>query len=423
MPDRSGPREHDERTRPHLRTRARAAAALLAAGGLALTLTACTGGAEGSTGTAGADPSVPSAPAATVSAGQSDCGVGWAGGAAGTWRFDAKNTSTGGMDVVVADAAADMTTAREYLELEAIGPAASAGGDVTLASGSYRVVCIQADEEPVLGPIVHVTGALAAGTTATPGIVPITQADLVPAVKTYEAWVGAHLATLSHRVRALDNDVARGDLTAARRDWLTAHSTYGTLGGAYDAFGDLGDAIDGLPTSGSTALGDTGLTGFRRIEALLWAHRPAGAVRPMTRRLVKDVAALRAGFTTAQVDPTDLGIRAHEILEDAVQVQLAGEADGASGTALAEIQAGVTGTRQALAALRPLLTARGVDLTGVDGALATLARTLRGYDHDGRWTARTDLSTAQREQLDVEVDTCVERLATVAALADPRRAL
>ncbi|MFC8733016.1 imelysin family protein [Luteimicrobium sp. NPDC057192] len=420
MPDRSGPTEHHQRGGSGHRARGRTAGVLVVAGGLALGLTGCTG----STGSA-ADAAAPSPTglAAAVSAGQSDCGVGWSGGTAGTWRIDATNTSTGGMDVVVADAATDMTRAREYLELEAIGPGAGAGGEVTLGPGSYRVVCVQADEEPVLGPVVRVTGTLPAGTTATPGIVPVTQADLVPAAKVYETWVAAHLATLSRQVRALDDDVARGDLEGARRDWLTAHTTYGTLGGAYDAFGDLGDAIDGFPATGSTALTDHDLTGFRRIEALLWAGRPASAVRPVTRALVTDVATLRSDFPAAQVDPMDLGIRAHEILEDAVQVQLSGAADGPSGTALAEIEAGVVGTRQPLGALRPLLKERGVDLTDVDAALATLERTLRGYDHDGRWTPRTDLTTAQRERLDAEVDTCVEHLATVAALADPRRAL
>jgi iron uptake system component EfeO len=419
MPDRSGPSEHQQRRRSRRPARRWSAPALVVASGVTLGLSACTGG---SGAPADAAPS-PTGLVAAVSAGQSDCGAGWSGGTAGTWRIDATNTSTGGMDVVVADAATDMTRAREYLELEAIGPGGAAGGEVTLGPGSYRVVCVQADEEPVLGPVVRVTGALPAGTTATPGIVPITQADLVPAVKHYESWVAAHLALLSRQVRTLDDDVARGDLAAARRDWLTAHSTYGTLGGAYDAFGDLGDAIDGLPATGSTALTDHDLTGFRRAEALLWAGRPASAVRPVTRALVRDVAALRSGFPTAQVDPTDLGIRAHEILEDAVQVQLSGAADGPSGTTLAEVRAGVVGTGAPLDALRPLLKARGVDLSDVDDALATLDHTLQGYDHDGRWTPRTDLTTAQRERLDAEVDTCVERLATVAALADPRRAL
>ncbi|MGC5167671.1 imelysin family protein [Luteimicrobium sp. DT211] len=399
----------------------RATAAAVGLGLATLGLAGCT--ASGADGTG--SPTTPSdgVRSAAVHAGQSDCGAGWTGGPAGTWRLDATNTSTGGMDVAVAEAVPDMTRAHEYLELEALGPGAAAAAEVTLAAGSYRVVCVQADEEPVLGPVVRVTGTLPAGTAATPGIVPITQADLVPAVKTYEAWVGAHLATLAREVGTLDDDVARGDLRAARRDWLTAHTTYGTLGGAYDAFGDLGDAIDGLPATGTSALADSGLTGFRRAEALLWAGRPASAVRPVTRGLVKEVAALRADFPAAQVDPVDLGIRAHEILEDAVQVQLTGAADGASATTLAEVEAAVTGTREPLTALRPLLKARGVDLTDVDDALDTLERTVRGYDHDGRWTARTDLTTAQRERLDAEADACVERLAAVAALTDPRRAL
>jgi iron uptake system component EfeO len=356
-----------------------------------------------------------------VQAGLQGCGSGWSGGAAGTWSFHVTNTSVGGMDVYLADSSTDPATARVFLELEAVGAGASADGSVTLAGGRYRFVCLPADEDPVLGPVQRVAGGAVAG--ATPGIVPITQADLVPPTQAYEAWVASHLAVLAKQVRALDADVARGDLARARTAWLTAHSTYGTLGGAYDAFGELGDAIDGLPAPGRTALDDTGLTGFRRVEALLWSHRPASVVRPVTRGLVKDVDRLRATFGAAQIDPTDLGIRAHEILEDTLQVDLRGVADGASGTTLAEAAANVRGARRPLAALRPLLTARGVDLGPVDASLDSLAATLAGYDHGGRWTPRPDLTTSEREHLDAQVDEAVELLANVAALTDPRRAL
>ena len=36
-----------------------------------------------------------------------------------------------------------------------------------------------------------------------------------------------------------------GRLAAAKRDWLTAHLQYETLGAAYDAFGNFDDEIDG----------------------------------------------------------------------------------------------------------------------------------------------------------------------------------
>lgn len=375
------------------------------------------------TPTAGATAGTVTANARDVAAtvGTDTCGTGWTGGTAGAWTFHMTNTSVGGMDVAVADAADDMTTAREYVELEALGAGATADATVTLAAGRYRVVCLPADADPVLGPVVTVTGTLDG--TATPGVVPLTYADLVPATRTYEQWVSKHLETLARQVRTLDDDVRDGDRAAARRDWLTAHTTYGTLGGAYGAFGDLGDAIDGLPPTGTTALADTDLTGFRRAEALLWSGRPVADARPVTRRLVRNVADLRKQFASAQLDPTDLGIRAHEILEDALQVQLRGVADGASGTTLAEVAAAVVGARQPLGALRPLLTARGVDLAPDDDALDAVAQTVRTFRHDGRWTPLDHLTTAQRERLDAAVDAAVETLADVAALTDPRRAL
>ncbi|MFP3381859.1 imelysin family protein, partial [Bacillus sp. SIMBA_069] len=76
--------------------------------------------------------------------------------------------------------------------------------------------------------------------------VPVTRNDLIPAAKTYAAWVSARIPVLRTQVSAVAADAEEGDLSAARRDWLTAHTTYETLGAAYGAFGDLGDQLDGL---------------------------------------------------------------------------------------------------------------------------------------------------------------------------------
>jgi iron uptake system component EfeO len=389
--------------------------------------------------------------AIAVNAGISGCGTGWSHGTAGRLRFEVRNTSIAGMEVYLQAAgavaeqtapaastlAADAMATRPaspqptsggassaqpvYLDLESIGASATVRGDVTLAAGRYRFVCLPADEDPIAGPIVTVTGA-AHVANATPGIVPVTQNDLIPAAKRYGAWIESRLPVLQREAAALEADVASADLQKARTDWLAAHLEYESLGAAYGAFGEADTAINGMPASGRTALDDPHLTGFHKIEALLWSGAGASELAPFTKRHVADVGDLRTDFPHARVDPLDIGLRAHEILENALQFELTGAADAGSHTDLATVDANLTGTERALAPLRGILTSRYPDLGTTDAALAasrTLVESFRGTS--GTWTPVQRLTTAQRERVDAQIDRTVELLAPIAAICDVRR--
>jgi iron uptake system component EfeO len=354
-----------------------------------------------------------------VQAGADACGRGWQHAKAGTQHFTVVNGGVGGTEVELQQP----SSKRIFLDIESLGAGASVASSVTLAAGSYRFVCLAADENPAYGPAVVVPdGPIAA--PLTPGIVPISRNELIGAAKAYEAWIAGRVPTLTAQVARLERDVAGRRLPAARRDWLVARRTYRTLGGAYDAFGDLGDAIDGTPAAGRTAGTDPHLEGFQRIEALLWAAHPsAAAVEPHTKRLVSAVADLRAKLPTLQVDPADVGLRAHEILENGLQLDLTGRTDAGSGTTLASLDAEVTGTEAALRPLRPILAAHNQSLTDVDRWLARTRALIDRHERHGSWTPVGALSRADRERLDATVGQTVEVLARVAVLCDPRRDL
>ncbi len=122
------------------------------------------------------------------------------------------------------------------------------------------------------------------------------------------------------------------------------------------------------------------------------------------------------------MDPADLGLRAHEILENTVQFELTGRTDYGSGTNLATARANLDGTRVLLGRLRPLLTSRD---TGpgrarlVAGPHPARARQPPTTTATGRRLDR--LARAQREQVNADLGELVERLADVAALCDVRR--
>lgn len=347
-----------------------------------------------------------------VTAGLDDCGQGWGSGgtaSGGTADFDVENTTVGGIEVYLQA----VDTQKVYLDLESIGAGAHAHARVTLGSGRYRFVCLPADADPVRGPTVAV-GPAPKGSALTPGIVPVTRIDLIPAAQAYGGWVASRLPALRQQAAAVAADAEEGDLSAARRDWLTAHTTYETLGAAYGAFGDIGDAIDGLPGHG--------LTGFHAVEAALFTAGSASAAVGPAQQLVADIDRLIAAFPSAQIDPGDMGLRAHEIVEDALRDVLAGAADAGSGTELATIDANLTGASQALAPLHDILASRYPDLAATQQSIAATQKLVEGFrGADGTWTRLSAATTVQRERVDAALSETAELLAPVAAICDPRR--
>ena len=166
--------------------------------------------------------------------------------------------------------------------------------------------------------------------------------DLIPYAKRYQAYAEAGLKVLARETSVLAADVRANDLTAAKRDWLTAHLQYQTLGAAYGTFGDYDDEIDGR--ADVTGVNSPQWTGFYRLEYGLWhgqsghgaraGRRDARQERERAARLVAD-----AGDTAG---PTS-GLRTHEILENALQFQLTGHDDYGSGTTLATTLANLAG--------------------------------------------------------------------------------
>jgi iron uptake system component EfeO len=353
-----------------------------------------------------------------VTAGISGCGRGWSDPAAGTQTFDVTNTSIAGMEVYLESVASGDV----YLDLEALGAGSTTRGRAIIPAGRYRFVCLPADEDPIAGPTVTVTGVRRVA-DATPGIPPVTENDLIPASKQYGAWIESRLPVLQADVDALADDVASGDLGKAKADWLTGHLEYESLGAAYGAFGDADEAINGMPASGRTALDDPGLTGFHKLEALLWSGAPAAEIAPFADRLSADVAGLRANFPNVRIDPLDIGLRAHEILENALQFELTGAADAGSHTNLATVDANLNGSAEALAPLRGILKPRYPQLAKTEASIAAAQQLVESYRAaDGTWTPLQSLTTAQREALDARIDATVELLAPVAAICDVRRA-
>jgi iron uptake system component EfeO len=121
------------------------------------------------------------------------------------------------------------------------------------------------------------------------------------------------------------------------------------------------------------------------------------------------------------MDPAQLGLRAHEILENTVQFELTGRTDYGSGSNLATARANLDGTHEVLSRLEPVLATRYAGLADLHKQLDRARQTLDGFRHGGSWTPLDRLGRTRREDVNAVLGDLVERLASVATLCDPRR--
>ncbi|MHC3472711.1 EfeM/EfeO family lipoprotein [Streptomyces sp. 7R007] len=351
-------------------------------------------------------------PHTAVEVSASHCGRGWTRPVSGVQVFDLRNTSDGAAEVYLEDPRSQAV----YGEVEDVGPGTTRQLTVRLGKGAYAFKCVPDDADAVTGPTVRV----AAG-RAGPAAAPVTEHDLIPPSLAYQKWVGGGLAEVVRLTARLRDAIDRGDLAAARSAWLPAHLEYERLGAAYDAFGDADGQINATDAGLPDGVRDKGFTGFHRVEYGLWHGESATSLKAPAAALVKAVTGLRDSWAQTRMDPAQLGLRAHEILENTVQFELTGRTDYGSGSNLATARANLDGTRQVLSRLRPLLTGRYAGLPGLNREVDRAAHTLDGLRHDGAWPPLDRLSRTRREDVNAVLGDLVERLASVATLCDPRR--
>ncbi|WP_290056649.1 EfeM/EfeO family lipoprotein [Amycolatopsis solani] len=350
-----------------------------------------------------------------IAVSRSACGAGWSEPKPGPQTFRLHNTGSVTAEVDLIDPATGVI----YGEVEGLGPDTTRPLQVNLGNGSYAFRCLPEDSGAIVGPAVRVSG----GAERTgPGVAPVTHNDLLGPLKAYQQHVATGLGELVANTAALKDAVHGGDRAAGEAAWLTAHLTYERLGAAYDAFGDSDGALNGTADGLPAGPADPGFTGFHRLEQGLWHGEDLGALAAVADRLDTDARALQASFGDSQVDGNDLGLRAHEIMENTLQFELTGRTDYGSGTNLATARANLDGTRAVLDVLRPLLAPRYPELSKVDSWLTRTQSALDAAHHpDGSWTPLKQLSQLQRQKLNADVGELTELLAPIAAIAEPRR--
>jgi len=383
-------------------------------------LSGCTGGEYATTQSS---EGTPAETAVTVSPGA--CGHGWQSGRTGLHTFLLHNISAGAADVylinpLVGSLDSDSVSAPVFAEVERLGPGTTAPMQVDIGSGAYAFECDIQHYGTSIGPIVRIPDDV----RGTPGILSVTFNDLMgpPAnhlspVRQYRAYVSSGLVSLVQQTDTLAKDIRAGNLNSARQAWLAAHLAYERLGAAYGTFGSFDSEIDGRADGLPGGVNSPRFTGFYRIEYGLWHGQSAAELTGPVGRLDQDVRALHRAFPRLQFVLGDLGLRTHEILENAVQFQLTGHDDYGSGTTLATTAANIEGTRELLTVLHPLLVTRYSDLPAVTLWLDRLQRLVNAArSSDGRWTPVSELGASQREKIDAAAGQALEDLAPIATI-------
>jgi len=347
----------------------------------------------------------------------SACGTGWRHPTAGVQTLEIHNASSTVVEVQLIDP----VDGAEYTQVEAIGPGTTRSMPVNVASGQYSFTCSGLDYGTRIGPVIDVLGRVSGGTA----ILPLTSDQVNLITQEARAYVARGLATLVPQTAALAADIRDGNLPAARTAWLTAHLTWERLGSAYGMFGSYDDAIDGLPFGLVGGVNDPGFTGFYRLEYGLWHGQSADELTEPASQLDLDVQNLRTAWPGIELPPTqavgDLALRTHEILEDAMQNQLSGLDDFGSGTTLATFAAGIDATRAQLGILYPFLVTRYPQTSALYSSLDQLQRLVEAEKTSRGWTPASDLTTAQREQLDAAAGQTVELLSPIPVIFEQER--
>jgi high-affinity iron transporter len=359
--------------------------------------------------------------AVTVTVTRTGCAQDWNSATAGTQTFTVDNQSGLPGEINLDDASGDIVA-----EIETIGPGTSAQLSATLYSGTYVFKCFMGSLAATVSQPVQVTATgNAAAVSPIRGsavaIKPVTLSELAGPNKEYQAYAAGQLAELAQAVTRIQSDLRLGDMAAAKADWLTAQLDWERVGASYDSFGNLGLAVDGLPDGLPNGVNDKNFTGLHRLEYGLWHNQSAAVLLPVAATLASNVVAVQRNLTSDALagDPTNLPIRAHEILEDALRDHLSGIDDQGGGAAFAETYADVQVTTAVLGYLAPLLNARQPGLPDIASSqLGILTTALLATRVNGQWESLGTASVAAREDVDAAIDAVLETLSAVPDLLE-----
>lgn len=355
----------------------------------------------------------------TVTVADGSCGSDAAIDGAGVHTFAVRNKSGHVGEVTLED-----PTGNIIGEIETLAPKTTVEMRATVSTGRFRFHCAMAGADATYSEFMTVTGS--AGVAPPAPKPPVTEEDLAGPADALRADVLTRLRELRSTTQTLQSALSSGDLDGARGDWRDAIGIWQQSSASYAAFGDLGDAVGGMPWALPNGVNDPDFRGLRKLEYGLWHGWSAAQLQPVAARLVTDIDALTAAVVArsddVKLEPVDIPLRAHEVLEEAERHMTNGFGDQGAGTEYFETTAMIANTRVVLNCLEPLLKSRDAALLAQSRAqLDALETTLRdnAEPSPGVWLSRNQISTDQRLAINAALSSTLETLAKIPGVLEP----
>jgi high-affinity iron transporter len=305
-------------------------------------------------------------------------------------------------------------------EIETLGPGTSAQLNADLGSGTYTFNCLLGSKPATTSQSVQVA-ARTTTSSAPVAVKPVTIAELTGPNKLYQAYAAGQLRNLAGGVAKIQADLRKKDMAQAKIDWLAAQLDWERVGASYDSFGDLGLAVDGLPDGFVNGVNDKGFIGLHRLEYGLWHGQSAAELMTVANVLAKNVATVEKNLTTDDLagDPTQLPLRVHEIIEDALRDHLSGIDDEGGDAAYAQTYADTQVDKAVLGYEATLINERDPGLVATaQSELSALDVALSATQTGGKWQSLATVPLAQRQHVNATIGALLETLAVVPDLLE-----
>jgi iron uptake system component EfeO len=388
-------------SRPSLHRAAPAALALTCLLGAA----ACTSKAEptGSSTSAGAGGASGASGPVTVNATDTTCELSATTAKAGTITFEVTNAGSkvnefylyGEGDRIVAEVENITPGLKRELKVEISQP------------GTFTTACKPGMVGDGMRAPFTVTGTAVAGSA---------DQKVAAAIADYKAFVASEADEFVEGTEKFVAAVKAGDVAKAKSLYAQARHPWEAIEPVAESFGDLDPRIDGREDVIAEGME---FTGYHRLEKDLWKdglQKDSGAIADQLLADVKEIAA-----KSKTVDPTALSIAngAKALLDEVATGKITGEEERYSHTDLWDFDGNLEGSKQALAALRPVIAERDPALQkSLDARFAELETLLESHKSGADYQSYTALTPADIKALTVSLDALSEQVSKVPGVVE-----
>jgi iron uptake system component EfeO len=289
-------------------------------------------------------------------------------------------------------------------EQENLTPGLSGGFALVVQPGHYVINCPGASQQHANFTVTGKAKAVSAQT----------KSQLTTAASGYSTYVNQQVTGLVTSTQALCAAINSGNLSQAEQLYPLARVFYERIEPVAEVWGTLDTAIDGRIDNPVTNPAD--LTGFHRIEEIMWADGTLTGASQFCSQLVTNEQDLQKLVSTATYNAVTMASGATDLINEAGTAKINGEEERYSNTDFVVFQANVDGAMEVFSLLQPYLKQADPSLVAqinqqhnaVEKAIAPYKAT-PGYDNTG-YVEYSQVLDPQRRALSVKVQAFAEAL-------------